>query len=182
MQPDKAVLLIGQLLKECSHPMINDVTVDNDHKSAEIIVTTDDGDEKQDWVISSGNITEAARDYDEDNNEVEGESLTNVKRIFDEFGKLQTRWRDCGAGDTEPDTVFQYIIVDAINGKETKVPSDGTGWQLFSVLGMIEAAKQLKAKTDEMVAAISATPISERKALVAWAKDFCWRANHDLIS
>lgn len=39
-------------------PRVNDVTRDGDHKSAEIILTTDDGQKKQNWVISSKKIVE----------------------------------------------------------------------------------------------------------------------------
>ncbi len=41
------------------------MSYDGDHKSAEVILTTDDGEQKQDWVIRSGSITESARDYDD---------------------------------------------------------------------------------------------------------------------
>ena len=184
MQSHQAVKLIGQLLRETSHPMIDDVSVDGDHKSAEIIVTTDDGEDKQDWVISSGNITEAARDYDDEpDSDDEPESLTNVKRIFDEFDALESKWSKFGAGDTEPDTEFQYAIVDTLNDGGHNLPSNAREWQLFiNMDGVDEAAAELTSKMNEMVAVIKATPANERKALVAWAKDVCWRSNHDLIS
>lgn len=45
---------------------INDVTMDNDSDSAEIILTTDDGNQKQCFVISSSNINETDGPEDQD--------------------------------------------------------------------------------------------------------------------
>lgn len=59
--------LIYQALRESGSPHINDVTMDNDSNTGEIILTTDDGTTTRDWVIRSRDITEADRgDRDED--------------------------------------------------------------------------------------------------------------------
>ena len=40
------------------HTRIRDVSLDGDHKSSEVIVTLDDGEQKRDFVISNNNIKE----------------------------------------------------------------------------------------------------------------------------
>ena len=51
-------VIYSALRKAHSDPRINDATRDNDHKSAEIILTTDDGKRKQVWVLSSSALVE----------------------------------------------------------------------------------------------------------------------------
>jgi len=47
------------------NPAINDVSFDGDHKSCEVIITLDDGQQLRDYVISSKAVHESYRDYDE---------------------------------------------------------------------------------------------------------------------
>lgn len=56
--------LIHQALRQANLPEINDVTLDGDSNSAEIILTVDDGKEKTDWVIHAKDITPADRAWD----------------------------------------------------------------------------------------------------------------------
>jgi hypothetical protein len=65
MESPDVIDLIHQALRAFNSPAINDVSFDGDNDSCEIILTTDDGEQKQDWVISSSMIRETDRDYDE---------------------------------------------------------------------------------------------------------------------
>ena len=57
--------ILHTALNRINHPNINDVSFDGDHKSAEIIITTEDKDgTKRDWVVSSSGIHESDREYD----------------------------------------------------------------------------------------------------------------------
>jgi hypothetical protein len=58
MKQDEVLRIIYSCLRVAKEARINDITMDNDHKDGEIILTTDDGKEKQVWVISSKNIVE----------------------------------------------------------------------------------------------------------------------------
>jgi len=64
MKPETVVDLIHQALRKFDDPQINDVSLDGDNKDCELILTTDDGTEKQDWIIRSNELEEVARDYD----------------------------------------------------------------------------------------------------------------------
>ena len=65
MEKSEVIHLLYRAIRGHDCLEINNVTVDGDHNSCEIILTTDDGENKQDWVISSNSLVEAGRDYDE---------------------------------------------------------------------------------------------------------------------
>jgi len=56
--------LINQLLRESDDPRLNDVSMDNDNDSGEVIVTWDDNGTLQDFVVKP---SETDREYDDDN-------------------------------------------------------------------------------------------------------------------
>lgn len=58
MKAHEVIDIIYSALRRFKDDQINDVTRDGDHKSAEVILTTDDGKAKQCWVISSKAIVE----------------------------------------------------------------------------------------------------------------------------
>jgi len=63
MKSSEVVDIIHQALRGFkTEPRINDVSYDGDGDSAEVILTTDDGKNKQVWVISSSTIEEAEDD------------------------------------------------------------------------------------------------------------------------
>lgn len=53
--------LVYQALRQANDARINDVTLDGTDEDCEIILTSDDGKEKRDWVIRAKDITEAER-------------------------------------------------------------------------------------------------------------------------
>lgn len=55
---NEVIEIIYNALRKVEDSRVNDVTRDNDHKSSEIILTTDDGKKKQCWVISSTDLVE----------------------------------------------------------------------------------------------------------------------------
>lgn len=58
MEEHEVIDIIFGALRKADDNRINDVTRDGDHKSVEIVLTTDDGEKKQAWVISSRAIKE----------------------------------------------------------------------------------------------------------------------------
>ena len=55
---NELVDIIYQALRRYEDTRINDVSLDGDHKSSEVIVTLDDGEQKRDFVISNNDIRE----------------------------------------------------------------------------------------------------------------------------
>jgi hypothetical protein len=51
MNEAEVLALIYSAMRKCKHPAINDVSLDGDAKSGEVIITTDDGECKQVWVL-----------------------------------------------------------------------------------------------------------------------------------
>jgi hypothetical protein len=62
MEPHEVINLIFRALRDYNVTReINDVAYDGDFMSAEVVLTTDDGEKLQDWVISSETLVEAER-------------------------------------------------------------------------------------------------------------------------
>jgi hypothetical protein len=91
------------------------------------------------------------------------------------FERVQTSLTKYGAGDTEPDWVFQDQIRRAVQGEPYK-PLTAGEWQLYTCSMKCDgAAKRLNAATEKVVNIISTAPIGELVIVEAWAKQFCWR-------
>jgi len=57
--------IIFEALRRYQSKQIDDVTINRCGNLTEVILTTDNGKTKQDWVISSSYITESQRGYEE---------------------------------------------------------------------------------------------------------------------
>ena len=55
---NELVDIIYQALRRYEDVRINDVSLGSDHKSSEVIITLDDGEQKKDFVISNNDIRE----------------------------------------------------------------------------------------------------------------------------
>ena len=53
---NELVDIIYQALRRYEDVRINDVSLGSDHKSSEVIITLDDGEQKKDFVISNNDI------------------------------------------------------------------------------------------------------------------------------
>jgi len=56
---NELVDIIYQALRRYEDVRINDVSLDGDHKSSEVIITLDDGEQKKDFVISNNDIRDS---------------------------------------------------------------------------------------------------------------------------
>jgi hypothetical protein len=105
-------------------------------------------------------------------------NLEAVKAAIKYFEKTQEKYREYGAYDTEPDSIFQNILNKAIDGKDVKIPQTGEGWELYSSsVDCAEAAAALHLAALGAVQAIFACPIRESRAVREYVKDYCWRYN-----
>jgi hypothetical protein len=55
---NELVDIIYQALRRYEDARINDVSLDGDNDSSEVIITLDDGEQKKDFVISNNDIRE----------------------------------------------------------------------------------------------------------------------------
>jgi hypothetical protein len=105
-------------------------------------------------------------------------TLEAVKAAIRNFEVTQTKYRDYGAHDTEPDCIFQHILWKVINDEDTSIPMSGAGWELYAnSMDCDEAANALHLACLGAVQQLFACPIAERKKLRAYLKDYCWRYN-----
>lgn len=65
MKQHDVLQIVYNALRQARNNVINDVQLDGCEGHGEIVLTTDDGDTKQDWVIREDSITEAERGYDD---------------------------------------------------------------------------------------------------------------------
>ena len=105
-----------------------------------------------------------------------GVPLDVIKAGIKEFENTQSKYREFGANDTEPDGVFQGLLDDAIHGKAPHVPRTATTWELYaSSMDCSEAAGALHDAALAVVQAIEATPISDLAVVKEYLRGYCWR-------
>ncbi len=104
--------------------------------------------------------------------------LEAIKALIKDFEKTQSKYRDYGARDTEPDSVFQGILWKVVNDKDADIPQTGDGWELYSCsMDCSEAAAALHAACLCVVQAIFACPHKEMREVREYLEGYCWRYN-----
>ena len=99
-----------------------------------------------------------------------------IKDAVKAFSDVQHRYARYGARDTEPDAVFQSLLVRAALGKPVETVLDGKAWQLFtSSMNCNTAAKALNKAARKAVDLVQACPLGESAELKEYLKAYCWR-------
>lgn len=107
----------------------------------------------------------------------------SVRNACKEFEAVQARYRDTGANDSEPDYVFQHLLLEALKGKRPVCPEDNRGWNLYSPECAAEeirieaAVKALSAAASIAIKCVEQTRVYELKELKRLIKNYCWRFN-----
>ena len=102
--------------------------------------------------------------------------LDEIKKEINRFEELQTEYNDYGAGDTEPDGVFQHCLMGALKGEAiSKVPTSAAEWALFKNAGVGDVVKKMAATTRRICTMISKTQIRDQQELTEYLTDYCWR-------
>lgn len=102
--------------------------------------------------------------------------INNIFHEIKQFEKLQSKFKEYGAYDTEPDGVFQRLLDRAINGDGPAIPRTGEGWELYSFSMDCEVpAKELHDQALKIVQLIESCPIREIANLKRRLNDYCWR-------
>jgi hypothetical protein len=105
-------------------------------------------------------------------------SLNKLEHAVRAFEKLQEKYQKLGADDTEPDAVFQVLLVKAMKGKKPFAPTAPDKWQLYSgKAGAKAAAEKMATAANDCIAVIEAVPIGESGEVREWLEDYCWRVD-----
>jgi len=101
------------------------------------------------------------------------------KKLVKKFEDLQVKHVETGAGDTEPDWVFQKLIINALQGKPSQLPLSAVRWELFnhvpSLKGKVAlAVKELNECASEVVDCVKQIQVGDKKKIKE-VKDYCWR-------
>lgn len=101
--------------------------------------------------------------------------LGEIKAAISQFEEVQKKFGKFGACDTEPDGIFQCVVMDAFEKNKVEIPSTGRGWQLYSSMDCEDAALALCNACNEVVKLIVNFPDKDNEEFVRFIKDYCWR-------
>jgi hypothetical protein len=103
--------------------------------------------------------------------------MKGIKAYIADFEKCCKKHKKYGAGDTEPDTVFQILIDRASRGMQPEIPRTPGGWELLhgSDPDCSRAAGELHNAAWNVVDAIETCPVREINDLRDVIRDYCWR-------
>ena len=123
-----------------------------------------------------------------------------LTQLLARFNELVEKHREHGAGDTEPDWVFQELLWAAVSGEQPVAPTDARSWNLYThhtvprtqtaeerdvaVQNVLEkitavdaAAKELGDLSQTIIDYIEDCPIRRLATLKEHLKGVCWRVN-----
>jgi len=101
--------------------------------------------------------------------------LDEIKQEVTKFEALQVEYREFGAGDTEPDSVFQHCLMRALRGgSNSAIPTSAAEWELFKHTGEGEAVKRIVSKTRVICSLILRTTLAEQEEVRTYLKAYCW--------
>jgi hypothetical protein len=102
--------------------------------------------------------------------------VNQLKKAIEEFRAVQSKYSKFGAGDSEPDGVFQRRLQIAFMDGVDKVPVSGDRWELFTAsMDCEEAARALHKAAQKAVRIILDARMRDRGKLESFLEDFCWR-------
>ena len=100
--------------------------------------------------------------------------LDKLKNLVKEFEKVQSKYSDFGAYDSEPDWVFQRVIRKAFEKGEVDIPTDGYEWELYTAsMDCEEAAKELHDKATEVANFV--VQVRDDENVHKFIDEYCWR-------
>lgn len=104
--------------------------------------------------------------------------VEQVRASVANFEKIRRTLAEFGACDSEPDTIWQGLLMRAIAGDGPTPPRTGEGWELFaSSMDCTQAAQALFDAALKTIQTIESCPIRDIAALRDYIKDYCWRLN-----
>ena len=100
--------------------------------------------------------------------------LNELKAAMKEFVKLQEKFSDQGADNSEQGVIFQQILVDCLAMRSPKIPLDAEGWDLYEHTE--DVAQALSESTRKCIDIIENCVFGELVDIQAYIKLYCWRA------
>src|SRR6185369_8024855 len=101
-------------------------------------------------------------------------TLEKVKEAVSEMERAMNEHAKAGASDTEPDGIWQSLLLKALDGRSFNVPRTPGGWDLYSSHpGAEAAAAALFEKASAAVSVVKAA--SDSREVEKWLRDYCWR-------
>ena len=95
--------------------------------------------------------------------------MKSFTEAVEEFRTAQEEYKEFGAWDTEPRSVFRLLIEDLYEGNEVKVPTTIRGWQLYSTMpGAGKAAKALASAARAAIAAGKRDTLGVARFIKSW--------------
>lgn len=102
--------------------------------------------------------------------------VDSLKKAIKQFEECAVKHRNVGAKDTEPDSVFQRLLLNAFAGNAPTPPRRATGWELYTTMEESHAAaEELFEASLEVVRVIESCAIRDVQALREYLNDYCWR-------
>lgn len=102
--------------------------------------------------------------------------LERLKAAVAAWDRASETYAEYGAADTEPETVFQYLLARAYKGNDAVAPLDGDGWQLFTdSMNCTYAANALSDAAEAALLIVRTCPVNELKTIRPFLADYCWR-------
>jgi len=103
--------------------------------------------------------------------------LEQIHAGISKFESLQRTFAPQGAGDTEPDVIFQCLLKQAITGAAVVVPKTERGWELYcGVTNADRAAEEMHKCASEVIQLIQDCPVKELTKLRDYLENYCWRS------
>jgi hypothetical protein len=97
------------------------------------------------------------------------------KRLVKEFEDLQHKLRDFGAADTEPNVVFQLVLVRSFCGVDFS-PTTADDWCLYTGSPGVDcAAAELSVAAGQIRNFIMETDVRDSIEIKNYIDDYCWR-------
>jgi len=97
----------------------------------------------------------------------------SLKKAVQEFQTLQKNYRSYGADDSEPDGIFQELLLDY---KESQVPQSGDDWALYTNSMKCEhVAKKLSDSATNVLNVARGCPPDQVSEMEKYIKEYCWR-------
>lgn len=99
----------------------------------------------------------------------------NVKAAITEMEDLMGELAQFGASDTEPDGVWQSLLMKTIRGREYKFPVTVDDWQLYDIPGAARAASRLAMKAKRVIRLLQSLTVKEAAPVLTYLEEHCWR-------
>ena len=106
-------------------------------------------------------------------------AFETIKTEVETMDFIQNSFASFGASDTEPDSVYQSLLADAVNDAEVNVPRTAREWELFTNMEHVEqVAAAMASHTEYVVNLIQEYLASGEQVskLQDYLRGYCWRA------